>query len=204
MNQFTILFLAIFIYTSAISQSNKVLDKLDYSLTQLKPVKEHYESGQEEEALKSLLRLYRSKDNLYLKVSVKDVKHIKSNFPKEVENTLTTANEVLDHYFLFRDEWDMEKTNIPYKFDGEIDWKAVPNGDMEWCFMLNRHKFWIHLGKAYMLTGNEKYAEGFVKQANHWIDNNPLEEDLKKYSWRRIEAGLRLENWIKAFCLVLK
>ena len=38
-----------------------------------------------------------------------------------------------------------------------------------------------------------------MQQVSHWIDNNPLENRLKKLSWRRLEAGIRCENWIKAF-----
>tara|TARA_R110001592_G_scaffold361272_1_gene671571 strand:- start:29843 stop:31990 length:2148 start_codon:yes stop_codon:yes gene_type:complete len=199
MKQFIILLLSLFIYSSAASQSDDVFGKLNLNLPQLQKVKDNYNSGNQKKALKALLELYRSKENLYLKASKADVNHIKTTYPIDVDKTLKTADEVLNHYFIFRDEWDMEKTNIPYQFKGDIDWKAIPNGDLEWCFMLNRHKFWIHLGRAYMLTGNEKYAKGFVKQANHWIENNPLEEDFKKYSWRRIEAGIRIQNWIKAF-----
>ncbi len=96
----------------------------------------------------------------------------------------------------------MEKTNIPYKFPGETDWDAEPFGDEEWTFMLNRHRYWIDLGKAYFLTGKEKYARTFVQQVTHWIDNNPLEDAKKQTSWRRIEAGIRAENWIKTFELL--
>ena len=199
MKKFTLLLLSLIIYTSAVSQNSDVLNKLNFDLPQLKEVKDLYDSGNDKKALKTLLDVYRSKENLYLKVSKTDVKYIKSNYSDDVETTLKSANEVLNHYFIFRDDWDMEKTNIPYQFKGDIDWKAKPNGDVEWTYMLNRHKFWIHLGQAYLLTENEKFAKGFVQQVNHWIDNNPLNNALKKHSWRRIEAGIRSENWIRAF-----
>lgn len=198
MKFFTILF--IFIASLSISaQEEALFNKLDFNSERLKLVKDFHLKKKEQKALEALLALYREKENLYLKVSDTDAKYIKANYPKEVAKTLKTADEVLKHDFIFQDDWDMEKTNIPYQFTGEIDWKAIPFGDEEWCFMLNRHKFWIDLGKAYLLTGNEKYAKGFVDQVTHWIDNNPLTDDLKNISWRRIEAGIRCENWIKAF-----
>jgi hypothetical protein len=181
------------------AQKNSVLGKLDLDLPELQSVKKNNQKGKKEYDLASLLDLYQKKDNLYLTVSDKEIKYIKSNYPQDVAECIEKANDVLEKKFLFREDWDMEKTNIPYQFTGEIDWKSIQNGDQEWCFMLNRHKFWVNLGKAYLLTGDEKYAKGFVDQVNHWIDNNPLEDSLKRHSWRRIEAGIRCENWIKSF-----
>lgn len=199
-----IFFLFFIIGISTLAQNNAIFEKLDFNKPQLEIVKKLHVSGNEQQALKALFELYQKKENLYLKVSETDAKYINSTYPKEVTKTLKTANDVLNQYFLFRDDWDMEKTNIPYQFKNEIDWKAMPNDDEEWCYMLNRHKYWIDLGKAYLLTGNEKYAKGFVKQVTHWIANNPLDDSLKNYSWRRIEAGIRCENWIKSFEYVKK
>ena len=180
-------------------QKKDILDELNLNLPQLKSVETSLKKGQKDAALKNVLEYYRQKENLFLKLSRQDLAYIKQNYPEDVKNTINKADLVLDKNFIFRDDWDMEKTNIPYQFKGAIDWKAMPNGDEEWCFMLNRHKYWIDLGRAYYLTGDEKYAKAFVEQATHWIDNNPLEDRLKKVSWRRIEAGIRCENWIKAF-----
>lgn len=199
--------ICIFFFLSSIllnAQNNDLFSKLDLNRNQLESVKEYNQKGEHSNTMKALLDLYRKKENLYLKVTNSDVKHIKSTFPNEVSKTIKTANDVIKHYFLFRDDWDMEKTNIPHQFKGNIDWKAMPNGDEEWCYMLNRHKYWVDLGRAYFLTGDEKYAKAFVDQATHWIDNNPLEDRLKKASWRRIEAGIRCENWIKSFEYVKK
>lgn len=194
-------FLAMFSvgFISAQKQNHSLFDKLDYGHPALKPVKEPGAKSNQKEALKQLLDIYRKKDNLYLKAEKSDLDFIKNNYPEGVKNSIEVANQVSENNFLFRYYWDMEKTNIPHQFEGEIDWTAIPNGDEEWCFMLNRHRFWVDLGKAYWLTGKEKYAKKFVNQATHWIDNNPLKDELKRLSWRRIEAGIRCENWIKTF-----
>ncbi|GAA4304622.1 alginate lyase family protein [Aestuariibaculum suncheonense] len=181
------------------AQNDAIFDKIDFNLPQLSTVNKAFSKGNHQNALMELLNVYKKKANLYLSVSESDIDYIKANHPEGVEKSIKTANNVLNHYFLFRDDWDMEKTNVPYQFKGQIDWKAIPNGDVEWCYMLNRHKFWIDLGKAYLLTGDEKYSKEFVEQIIHWIDHNPLKDDLKHYTWRRIEAGIRCENWIKAF-----
>ena len=184
---------------SAQNTNDALFDKLDFNQPELKSIEQSIASNNQQQALKNLLKVYRQKDNLYLQVDKNDVEFIKSNFPKDFENTIEVADQVLDKYFLFRYDWDMEKTNVPHQFKDEIDWTAIPNGDEEWCYMLNRHRYWIDLGKAYFLTGKQRYAKGFVDQATHWIDNNPIKDELKNLSWRRIEAGIRIENWIKTF-----
>ena len=199
--KFRQLLLSCFLINSIFSfgQKTAVFDALNLSLPQLESVNKPFQQGEKENAQKNLLEFYRQKDNLFLKVTNQDLDFIKKKYPEEIRNTIKKADLVLAKNFIFRDNWDMEKTNIPYQFKGKIDWKAIPNGDEEWCYMLNRHKYWIDLGRAYYLTANEKYAKAFVEQATHWIDNNPLEDRLKKLSWRRIEAGIRCENWIKTF-----
>ncbi|MDO5980028.1 alginate lyase family protein [Flavivirga spongiicola] len=197
-NHFVILFLLIGFKTVK-AQKSQVLERLDLNNPQLLETKEAYQKGNEKAALESLLTYYRKKDDMYLKAFKSDIDFIKTQYREAVDRTVKTANEVLKKSFMFRYEWDMEKTNIPYQFKGEINWTASPNGDPEWCYMINRHRFWIDLGKTYFLTGKEKYAKGLVNQIAHWIDNNPIEDRLKKLSWRRIEAGIRCENWIKSF-----
>ena len=184
------------------SFNDDILDKLNLEVSSLKAVKEYYDNGDIQKAKKALLNAFRQRENLYIKVSQTDIPYIRKQYKNEMETTLKTAEEVRDRYFLFRYEWDMEKTTEPYRFSGEINWDIKPFGDEEWTFMLNRHRYWIDLGKAYFLTGKEKYAKTFVEQVTHWIDNNPVEDAKKGTSWRRIEAGIRAENWIKTFELL--
>lgn len=154
----------------------------------------------EKDKAAQLLQKFRDKKNMYLCVEDSLVEKQKAGFPKEVEKTIEVANQVCRHYFLFRYDWDMEKTNVPYQFKKQIDWTAIPFGDPEWCFMLNRHRYWIDLGRAYLFTGKEIYAKTWVNQVTDWIQRNPVrDEKLKNFSWRRIEAGIRCENWIKSF-----
>ncbi len=149
---------------------------------------------------KDFMKKFREKKNLYLSDEKGFTEKLKSTFPKEAEKSIEVANQVVRQYFLFRYDWDMEKTNVPFQFRNQIDWTAIPFGDPEWCFMLNRHRYWIDLGRAYLLTGKEIYAQTWVKQVTDWIQRNPVgDPKLKTLSWRRIEAGIRCENWIKSF-----
>ena len=99
-------------------QKKDILDELNLNLPQLKSVETSLKKGQKDAALKNVLEYYRQKENLFLKLSRQDLAYIKQNYPEDVKNTINKADLVLDKNFIFRDDWDMEKTNIPYQFKG--------------------------------------------------------------------------------------
>lgn len=118
---------------------------------------------------------------------------------EETKHILRVADEVLNQYFLFDLKWDMERTYEPVTFEEEIDWGYQPADDPEFVWQFNRHRFFICLGQAYQLTGDEKYANCFAKQLTDWIKRVKLTEETKNHMWRSLEAGLRGEYWTKAF-----
>ena len=84
--------------------------------------------------------------------------YCRRHWPEETEHILRIADEVCRNFFLFDLNWDMERTYEPVVFDKEIDWSIRPNGDPEFVWQFNRHRFFICLGQAYALTGDDKYA----------------------------------------------
>lgn len=122
----------------------------------------------------------------------------RENWPEEVKKRIRIADEVCRGEFLFDLPWDMERTEEPVIFDGNIDWQYMPAGDPEFIYQMNRHRYWVCLGQAYALTGDERYAGAFVSQMTDWLDKNPINEETKPKTWRTIEAGLRGESWVKA------
>ena len=68
--------------------------------------------------------------------------------PQAAADALARAGEICEHTFLFRDHWEMEPTREPVHFDGPVVWDAVPAGDPEWIYALNRHTIFVNLGKA--------------------------------------------------------
>ena len=46
-------------------------------------------------------------------------------WPDECRLAVETADQLLDHTFLFQLPWDMEQTQEPVRFSGDIDWKYV-------------------------------------------------------------------------------
>lgn len=128
--------------------------------------------------------------------------YCKKNWKAEVENTLKIADDVCNNTFLFNMPWDMERTNKPTHFDGEIDWNLKVNGDNEYLFQMNRHRYFINLGQAYNLTLDKKYVECFIRLLKDWIQKNPCPFKSGNHPWRSLETGLRGEYWTKAMALV--
>lgn len=117
---------------------------------------------------------------------------------EEVGHILRIADDAAAGRFLFDLRWDMERTYEPVVFEGEIQWDYMPKDDPEFIFQFNRHQFFICLGQAYAMTGDEKYAKTYADLLHSWIIQNPLNEDTKKTTWRSIEAGIRAETWVKS------
>jgi len=102
---------------------------------------------------------------------------------------------------------NLKSVDVYHQFDGEIDWTLDPINYKEWPWQLNRHPFWVTMGRAYWATGDEKYAKEFVYQMTDWVRKCPVPLDNSGNSsqtWRTIEAGIRTgQYWVPAFYLFL-
>ena len=126
--------------------------------------------------------------------------YCKKHWPEDCAHIIRVADEVCRNYFLFDLEHDMERTWKPVIFDpdGEVDWEYRPGNDPEFTFQFNRHRFFICLGQAYWLTGDDKYARHFVRLLMSWITNVKRTPETETTTWRILETGIRGEFWVKA------
>ncbi|MDO5424670.1 MAG: heparinase II/III family protein [Eubacteriales bacterium] len=124
--------------------------------------------------------------------------YVKASWPEETKQRLRIAGEVCRQTFVFDLPWDMERTYEPVTYSGNIDWEKPPFFDPEFVYQLNRHRYFMCLGQAYQLTGDEAYAKAFVHLLKDWISTQKLCREREGTSWRTIEAGIRGETWTKA------
>jgi len=126
------------------------------------------------------------------------------------EATIRRADEICQHGFEFlipglkfagRIDWlsnliDKRRWEIRYWQD--IDsWGAKRIGDVRQTWELNRHQYFVTLGKAYWYTKDEKYAKEFVSQMRDWIEKNPYG---KSVNWVHAqEVALRIISWIWSY-----
>jgi hypothetical protein len=85
----------------------------------------------------------------------------------------------------------------PHRFEGDVDWTANPTVNQydEWPWQLNRHPEWVILAERYRATGDERYAECFVKLFTSWVRQAVVPENAPGNTticWRTIEAGIRM------------
>src|SRR5436853_5271525 len=72
-------------------------------------------------------------------------------------------------------------------------------GDSKVIWELNRHQWGLHLGQAYRLTGDERYAEAFARYVQDWLRANPPGIGINWAS--SLEVALRLIAWCWALVL---
>ena len=120
-------------------------------------------------------------------------------YPARCRQVLDDARRVMENTFLFDAPWDMEQTQTPYRFVGEIDWACRPADDPEWTYMLARHGFVLHLAQAYALCGDACFAQKAAALAEDFLRRVPITEETKETAWRSLDAAIRISNWLDAF-----
>lgn len=130
--------------------------------------------------------------------------YCRENWQEDAEHVLRTAEDACGNTFLFDYRWDMERTWEPVHFDQEIDWSLIPWGDPEFVWQFNRHRFLPCLAQAYIMTGEEKYAEHYVRLLEDWIDRSESGENAEQGPWRTLETGIRAEVWLASLPLILE
>lgn len=69
-------------------------------------------------------------------------------------------------------------------------------GDKKVTWELNRHQYFLTLGRAYLLTGDERYAEVFVAHVTSWMNDNPPKLGINWAS--SLEISFRSISWLWA------
>lgn len=137
---------------------------------------------------------------------------LREAFAKNNRATIEKADAICAHQFRF--------LGRQYSFEGMIDWHLEPDSGMDWPrdyyekidrwmwstsrpgdsklpWELNRHQYFVTLGKAYWVTGDEKYAREFSAQLLNWIATNPVGMGINWFS--ALEVGIRVISWCFAF-----
>ncbi|WP_338630251.1 heparinase II/III family protein [Clostridium baratii] len=183
----------------------KVFEILNLDYKGLEKVKENYEEGNTLKALEELKNYYINRKSVYGFIDNVEniVDYAKKNLKEEVQFMVSISEEVCNKEFVFNLPWEMERCHKKIIFNKEIDWNLNPFNDEEWTFMLNRHRYFFVLAESYLFTRDKRYLNTLKDLFRDWIDNNKLRKELEKTSWRTIEVGIRLKNWIKALEILL-
>jgi hypothetical protein len=69
-------------------------------------------------------------------------------------------------------------------------------GDKKITWELNRHQYFLTLGRAYWLTGDERYAQVFASHITSWMNENPPKLGINWAS--SLEIAFRSISWLWA------
>jgi hypothetical protein len=141
-------------------------------------------------------------------------KTIQDTFPTATADAIERADGIVEGRFDllgFRNlRWSSEASarDVDWHFDPvhrrrapDMFWSRVPfldprYGDHKIIWELNRHQHWLALGRAYWLSGDERYRRVFIDQLESWMAANP---PLTGINWASmLELGLRSLSWIWA------
>lgn len=182
----------------------KVLSALDLMQPELAPVAAALQKKDQAAALKALAAYLRNRKTVHWMENPDGSGKIPLHFRKEVANAAATG----------RVQGGM--VELVHSFpNGEIDWHYnatlhTPGcaRNVEWQWQLNRMAFWDDLAGAYTATGDERYAQTFVRQMRSWVFQCPVPnhaDNVGGSAWRTIEAGIRMGGaWPNAYFAFLR
>jgi len=133
---------------------------------------------------------------------------VQENFPQWIDRAVDEAERLCRHEITLLGHG-------PVELSAEIDWSRDPITGQIWerrfwadyrpehdsggrdpkiIHELNRQQHLPRLAKAYLLTGEERYASEAVAQLNSWIDQNPPGRGI---NWQSsLEIGIRTISWL--------
>jgi hypothetical protein len=93
-------------------------------------------------------------------------------------------------------DWHLDPVHhrrAPLAFWADVPYLDPAMGDHKVIWELNRHQHWLRLGRAWWLTGDERYRGAIVAQLYDWLAANP---PLVGINWASmLEIALRAISW---------
>ena len=192
------IFSAIAIAFTASAQSaefkSEVFDLLNLDHQGLEKVKTLHSEGKDAEAASALLDYFKGRTGVCTP-EIRDIKKVKVT--KEQQQW---ADDALEHTFFVHKGYQPS-----FNYGEDINWKYWPIKDNELRWQLHRHKWFVPMGRAYRVSGDEKYAIEWTKQYIDWIRKNPYagDEENKRFAWRPLEVSHRLQDQPQQFQLFI-
>src|SRR6185503_17305730 len=139
--------------------------------------------------------------------TVSEFRHRWPNAEQEIINTADRISEGTFNLLGLRDlnlgklpDWHLEPVSgkrTPLRHWSQLNYLDVQlAGDKKITWELNRHQYFLTLGRAYWLTGDPRYAEVFASHVTSWMDHNPPKLGINWAS--SLEIAFRSIAWLWA------
>ena len=138
------------------------------------------------------------------------VQLLQQRMPTVCARLIERASSIVDGRFSllgfedlsFGEPIDWQREPISGKRAPDLHWSQLNFldrdvvGDKKIIWELNRHQYFVILGQAYWLTGDEQYAYTCFNHLNSWVDQNPPKRGINWTS--SLEVAFRSISWIWA------
>ncbi|HUU28443.1 MAG TPA: alginate lyase family protein [archaeon] len=180
------------------AQFELVFNELSDSVAKIRESKRLYQQGKTKEAAGLLLDYFRSRDNVKWHFDRRDKERLIADYrklyPDQAADDLEYVDSLLNGKWLqFNKYWNC---GFPPRWNEETD-------ESEYTEVLNRHPFLVNFGRAYWLTGDEKYTRGVMVMLTDWIENIKSPPDKEIHwdypAWGELQVALRGRNWPSAW-----
>jgi len=161
-----------------------------------------------------LLEQFRSRTTSKFFAGLEDrrqtVAEFRARWPEKESELLDQAKRIVEgkfdllgyHGLSFGEpiDWHLEPIldkRAPLIHWSQLDYlNADTAGDKKIIWELNRHQYFMTLGQAYWLSGDEQYAQTFLSHLESWMDENPPKLGINWAS--SLEVSFRSISWLWA------
>ncbi len=140
--------------------------------------------------------------------------YFKNNFPEQYRRSIQRADEIMTLRFKMlgrginyenKIDWNADPVTghvFPLKYFSQVDiFSDDEERDIKYIWEVNRHQFFIDLGKAYFISGDEKYVTRIISLFNDWTEACPYKLGVNWSS--ALEVAVRAYAWIWTLYLIL-
>jgi hypothetical protein len=103
-----------------------------------------------------------------------------------------------------RVDWHFDPVSgrrAPLRFWADVPFLDPACGDHKVIWELNRHQYFLKLGRAFWLTRDQRYASAIITDLRSWLDSNP---PLIGINWASsLELALRSLSWLASMHFLL-
>ncbi len=162
-----------------------------------------------------LLTHFRHRESSFypsLRAKDRTLQALRTRFPAEENRVIELAERLLAgrfhllgyadlHFTTVIPDWHLDP--VSEKRSPLVHWSRIDEADAEGAgdrkivWELNRHQYFSVLGRAYWITGDDRYAEAFIAHLADWIEKNPPKVGVNWVS--SLEISYRSVSWIWAF-----
>lgn len=185
------------------AEPERIIDWLDLSRSGLEGVKAASEQGDQHAAFEALVAYYRQREGYWYDThAILGLPDDPANDPQR-QMMIDRADATLRHVIMPRQDM-LALGYEPHDYGPDIRWGANPHNNANWVATIHRFNWDQSLAYAWLATGDEKYANGWLRLARDWYRKMRPQEGGKDkhlptterlwYAYLPLQVGVRSQH----------